>query len=56
MTLKTGDDYRAALRDERQIYVAGERVPDITANPLFSGIIDDAIAQTRAQPTVVQEN
>ena len=31
----TGAEYLASLRDEREIYVYGERVDDVTAHPAF---------------------
>lgn len=44
MPLKRGQEYRAALRDGRKLYVAGERVRDVTTHPAFSGIIDEIAA------------
>jgi aromatic ring hydroxylase len=33
MTLRTGADYLAALRDGREVYLDGQRVADVTAEP-----------------------
>jgi 4-hydroxyphenylacetate 3-monooxygenase len=38
--LKTGDEYREALRDEREVWYRGERVEDVTTHPATSGAID----------------
>jgi 4-hydroxyphenylacetate 3-monooxygenase oxygenase component len=40
MGIRTGAEYRDSLRDERRIYVNGERVMDVTAYPPFQGVID----------------
>jgi 4-hydroxyphenylacetate 3-monooxygenase len=32
--LKTGEEYKAALRDGRDVWYEGERIPDVTAHPL----------------------
>ena len=31
----TGDEYLETLRDDREIYLYGERVKDVTAHPAF---------------------
>src|SRR5262249_31863857 len=31
----TGKEYLESLRDDREVYVYGERVPDVTAHPAF---------------------
>ncbi|MGH3664324.1 MAG: 4-hydroxyphenylacetate 3-hydroxylase N-terminal domain-containing protein [Micromonosporaceae bacterium] len=36
--MRTGADYLAALKDEREIYVDGERVADVATHPAFAGI------------------
>jgi aromatic ring hydroxylase len=33
MPLRTADEYRAGLRDGREVYAAGARVPDVTVHP-----------------------
>jgi 4-hydroxyphenylacetate 3-monooxygenase len=35
--LKTGEDYRASLRDGREIWYQGERVEDVTTHPAIAG-------------------
>lgn len=40
MTLMTGEQYRASLRDGRNVWVEGEQVADVTAHPVFKGMID----------------
>jgi len=37
MPIRTGDQFLAALRDDRQIFIDGERVPDVTTDPRFAG-------------------
>ncbi len=36
----TGDEYRASLRDGRAVWLDGERVPDVTTDPLLVKSID----------------
>jgi 4-hydroxybutyryl-CoA dehydratase/vinylacetyl-CoA-Delta-isomerase len=38
----TSDDYRASLRDGRQVYFDGERVADVTTHQIFQRAIDVA--------------
>lgn len=38
--LRTGSAYRDSLRDEREIWINGERVADVTTHPAFRPIID----------------
>ena len=38
--LKTGDEYRESLRDDREIWIDGERVADVTRHPAFKPIVD----------------
>ncbi len=38
--IRTGDQYRASLRDDREVYIAGSRVRDVTAHPMFKPLID----------------
>jgi len=37
MPIRTGDAFLAALRDDRQIFIDGERVTEITTDPRFAG-------------------
>jgi 4-hydroxyphenylacetate 3-monooxygenase len=37
--IRTGDEYRAGLRDGREIWIDGERVPDVTVHPAFKPIV-----------------
>jgi 4-hydroxyphenylacetate 3-monooxygenase len=38
--IRTGDQYRASLRDDREVYINGTRVKDVTAHPSFKPLID----------------
>jgi 4-hydroxyphenylacetate 3-monooxygenase len=38
--IRTGDDYRASIRDGREVYIKGERVGDVTRHPMFRPIVD----------------
>ena len=38
--IRTGDEYRAGLRDGREVWIDGERVADVTAHPAFRPIIE----------------
>jgi 4-hydroxyphenylacetate 3-monooxygenase len=38
--IRTGDEYRESLRDGREVWVGGERVPDVTTHPQFKPIVD----------------
>lgn len=38
--LRTGDQYRESLRDDRQVWIDGERVKDVTKHPAFKPIVD----------------
>lgn len=38
--MRTGDEYKAALQDGREIWIEGERVADVTADPRLSRPID----------------
>lgn len=40
MSLMTGSQYRASLKDQRRVWIEGERVPDVTAHRAFAGMID----------------
>jgi len=38
--IRTGEEYRAGLRDGREIWIDGDRVSDITAHPATKPIVD----------------
>ena len=38
--IRTGEEYRAGLRDGREIWIDGERVTDVTTHPAFKPIVD----------------
>jgi 4-hydroxyphenylacetate 3-monooxygenase len=38
--IRTGDEYRESIRDGREVYIAGERVADVTTHPAFKPIVD----------------
>jgi 4-hydroxyphenylacetate 3-monooxygenase len=38
--IRTGEQYRDSIRDDRLIYVNGERVKDVTRHPQFKPLID----------------
>src|SRR5690348_606420 len=38
--IRTGDDYRASIRDGRRVWIDGERVDDVAAHPAFKPIVD----------------
>ncbi len=38
--IRTGDDYRASIRDGREIWINGERVRDVTTHPAFRPLVD----------------
>ena len=38
--IRTGEAYRAGLRDGREIWIDGERVADVTTHPAFKPIVD----------------
>ena len=38
--LRTGDEYRDSLRDDREVWIKGERVPDVPTHPAFQPIVD----------------
>jgi 4-hydroxyphenylacetate 3-monooxygenase len=40
VTLRSGDDYRASLRDGREVWIEGERVADVPSHPAFRPIVD----------------
>ncbi len=38
--LRTGDEYRQSLRDDREVWIDGERVADVPSHPAFKPIVD----------------
>ena len=38
--IRSGKEYRARLRDGREIWVEGERVRDVTTHPAFKPVVD----------------
>lgn len=42
--MRSGDEYKAGLQDDREVWMEGERVLDVTADPRFARTID-SIAQ-----------
>jgi hypothetical protein len=37
--IRTGEEYRAGLRDGREVWIDGERVADVTAHLAFKPIV-----------------
>lgn len=38
--IQTGEDYKASIRDGREIYMNGDRVRDVTTHPMFKPLVD----------------
>ncbi len=38
--IRTGEQYRDSIRDNREVYMNGERVKDVTAHPMFKPLVD----------------
>ncbi len=38
--IRTSHDYRASIQDDREIYIDGERVRDVTIHPCFKPLVD----------------
>jgi 4-hydroxyphenylacetate 3-monooxygenase len=38
--IRTGDEYRESIRDGREVWIDGERVPDVTAHPMLKPMVD----------------
>jgi len=38
--IRTGEEYRASLRDGREVWIDGERVEDVTTHPMTRPIVD----------------
>lgn len=37
--IRTGDEYRDSIRDNREVFINGERVDDVTAHPAFRPLV-----------------
>src|SRR6201996_6231740 len=38
--IRTGEEYKASIRDGRAVYMNGERIKDVTAHPAFKPLVD----------------
>src|ERR1700759_3166723 len=38
--IRTGEEYKASIRDGRAVYMNGERIKDVTAHPSFKPLVD----------------
>jgi len=38
--IRTGDEYRASIRDGREVYINGERVDDVVTHPAFKPLVE----------------
>src|SRR5579875_899952 len=38
--IRTGEEYRASIRDGREVWIDGERVGDVTTHPMFRPAVD----------------
>jgi len=38
--IRTGEEYKASIRDSRAVYINGDRVKDVTAHPAFKPLVD----------------
>ena len=38
--IRTGEQYKDSIRDNREVYMNGERVKDVTKHPMFKPIVD----------------
>ena len=38
--IRTGDEYRDSIRDGREVFINGEKVPDVTTHPMFKPLVD----------------
>ncbi|ANY87051.1 MULTISPECIES: 4-hydroxyphenylacetate 3-hydroxylase family protein [Pseudomonas] len=38
--IRTGDQYRESIRDDREVYINGERVKDVPSHPAFKPLVD----------------
>ena len=42
MALRTADEYKAGLRDDRKVYILGNKVPDVTEDPYIKVGVETA--------------
>ncbi|MGH3383152.1 MAG: 4-hydroxyphenylacetate 3-hydroxylase family protein [Nocardioidaceae bacterium] len=40
MGIRTGEEYKAGLRDDREVWIGGERIKDVTADPRMRNFVD----------------
>src|ERR1700723_2556274 len=40
LMIRTGQQYRDSIRDGRQVWINGERVPDVTTHAMFKPLVD----------------
>jgi 4-hydroxyphenylacetate 3-monooxygenase len=38
--IRTGEEYKASIRNSRDVYMNGERVKDVTTHPMFKPLVD----------------
>lgn len=38
--IRTGEQYRGSIRDDREVYIDGDRVRDVTRHPMLKPLID----------------
>src|SRR6267142_6463800 len=38
--IRTGEEYKASIRDSRAVYMNGERIKDVTVHPAFKPLVD----------------
>ena len=38
--IRTSEEYRDSIRDNREVFMNGERVKDATAHPMFKPLVD----------------
>ena len=38
--IRTGEEYRESLKDDREVWMNGERVKDVTTHPMFKPLVD----------------
>src|SRR4029077_15960950 len=40
LMIRSGDEYRASIRDGREVWMNGERITDVTAHPAFRPLVE----------------
>ena len=38
--IRTGEEYRNSIRDDREVWIDGARVADVTTHPAFKPVVD----------------